>query len=347
MNEQYNNPTPPNTWEQDPYRKPRISWNKIALGLILLGACLFAVGWLTGARGGRVYFNNGASLQVAAYPLEEHETTAINLNFSSDIHTINITSASCSIRILPTNEAVPRVVSSSGRNIIVNEVDGRLYVDTRNIGATRVVNGFGVNWNRSQGLIGVGTLGVSFNRTNEVNFMEFNFDISSFSFANFTNRIYVYVPSTVRYIDARGTSGSIRLENVSTVNLRLQTVSGSVTVDGGNHPNAHLQTTSGSVRGNGVFGNVYARSTSGSVNITDSNISHAGTNRIQLETTSGSVRFYTSAPRNNFNYNISVTSGSMRIDGSRQSGRSFSGGSGNVPISARSTSGSVQLNFSR
>jgi len=345
MNEQYNNPITPNTWEEDPYRRPRINWGKVALVLVLLGACLFAAGWLTGARGGRVYFNNG--LHVAAFPLEEDEVTAVNLNFSNDIHTINITSSTCSIRIVPTNEAVPRVVSANGRDVIVNEVDGQLYIDTRSIGATRVVNGFGVSWSRNQGLIGIGTLGVSFNRADEVNFMEFNFDPSSFSFANFSNRIYIYVPSTVRYIDARGTSGSIRLENVSTANLRLQTVSGSVTVDGGNHLSVHLQTTSGSVQGNGVFGDIYARSTSGSVNITDSNISHVGTSRIQLQTTSGRVRFYTSAPRSNFNYSISVTSGSMRIDGSRQNGRSFSGGSGSTPITARSTSGSVQLNFSR
>ena len=93
-------------------------------------------------------------------------------------------------------------------------------------------------------------------------------------------------------------------------------------------------------------GDIYARSTSGSVRIEDHNTSHRDTSSIQLHATSGSVNFDTRAPISDFRYELSVSSGSMRVDGSRLDGRSANGGTGNTLINARSTSGSIRLNFS-
>ena len=335
------------TWEESPrHYRPRKPWGRIAVFLIILGVILFAVGWASGSRGGRVYFENG--LRVVSFPLEAHEPTisAVDLNFSSNIHTVIVNATSCAIRIIPTSDATPRVASSDDRRLTVNERNGRLYIDSRAAGTT-VVNGVNMRWNRWQ-FMNIGTLGVSWNRVDNTSFMDFNFDFSNFSFANFGNTIRVYVPNTVAVIEARSTSGSVRMEGVSSTQVNLRSTSGSVSLEGGTHGNTHLQSTSGSVRANAYFaGDIYARSTSGGVNIQDYSTSHRNTNSIQLRSTSGSVRFNTRAPITDFRYDLSVTSGSMRIDGSRLDGRRASGGSGNTPITARSTSGGVHLDFSR
>jgi len=344
---QHNNGTPTmDTWSESPIYRPRRPWGRIAVLLIILGVILFAVGWASGSRGGRVYFENG--LRVVTFPLETHEPTisAVDLNFSSNIHTVVVNATSCAIRIIPTSDATPRVTASDDRRLTVNERNGRLYVDSRAAGNT-IINGVNVRWNRV-GIMNMGTFGVSWNRVNNTSFMDFNFDFSNFSFTNLGNTIRVYVPSTVATIEARSTSGSVRMEGVSTTQLNLRSTSGSVALEGGTHGNTHLQSTSGSVRANAQFaGDIYARSTSGSVNVQDYSTSHRNTNSIQLRSTSGSVRFETRAPITDFRYDLSVTSGSMRVDGSRLDGRRASGGSGNTPITARSASGSVHLDFSR
>lgn len=344
MNEQYNTATPIGAWEERRYRKP---WGRIAIFLIIVGIALFAAGWASGSRGGRVYFENG--LRVETYPLEAVTTNleAVNLNLSSNIHTIVVNATSYAIRFVPTSFDTPQIVSTENRDIVINEVNGRLYVDSRNSGA-RVISGINRN-RRSLHIMNIGTFGVSWNRDGSTSFMDFNFDFANFMVNNRGgSTITVYVPDRVHQIEARSTSGSVRLENISTSRLNLRSTSGSVNVDGGTHENTRLQSTSGSVRGNGYFaGDIYARSTSGGVNIQDSSISHRNTGSIHLQSTSGSVRFETAAPISDFRYELSVTSGSVRIDGTSISGRRVNGGSGNVLINARSTSGSIHLNFSR
>ena len=377
-----NNGTTTITWDDSHDHKPRRPWGRISVFLIILGAILFGAGWASGARGGRIYFENG--LRVETAPLEEMTASALNLTFSSNFHTINVNSTSDRVQIVPTSDATPRVTSSDDRRVTISESGGTLNIHSRATGGTRLVNGVSVRWNRI-GLMDIGNLGVSWNRVNNTSFLDFNFDFSNFSFSNLGNTIRVYVPSAVTHIDARSTSGSVSMEGVSTTQLSLHSTSGSVNVDGGTHGNTHLQSTSGSVRmqdastthlnmrstsgsvsvnggihesarlqstsgsvrANGHFtGDIYARSTSGGVNIQDYNTSHRNTGSIELRSTSGSVRFQTRAPITDFRYDLSVSSGSMRIDGSRLDGRRASGGSGNTSLSARTTSGSIHLDFS-
>ncbi|MCL2286947.1 MAG: DUF4097 domain-containing protein [Firmicutes bacterium] len=343
MNEQYNTAASIDTWERRRYRKP---WGKIAVFLIIVGAALFAAGWASGARGGRVYFESGLRIETPPFNIPE-SLRAAHIDLSSNIHTVTVNATSCAIRIVPTSADRPQVVSSESRDMVVNEVSGRLYVDTRSADAWFIG---GVNRNRRNWhIMNIGTFGVSWNRSGSTSFMDFNFDFDNFSLSNRTgNTITVYLPDSVQQIEARSTSGSVRLENISTTRLNLRSTSGSVNVDGGTHRNTRLQSTSGSVRGNGYFaGGIYARSTSGGVNIQDYSTAHRNTDSIHLQSTSGSVRFSTRAPISDFSYELSVTSGSVRIDGSSVSGRRVSGGTGNVPINARSTSGSIHLDFSR
>ena len=379
---QYNNDgTTTIAWDDSPIGRPRRPWGRISIILIILGTLLFVAGWVSGARGGRVYFENG--LRVATFPLEEMTAGAMDLTFSNNFHTINVNATSDRVQIIPTSDSAPRVTASDDRRVTINERGGTLYVESRATSGTMLVNGFNVRWNRV-GLMDIGTLGVSWNRVNNTSFLDFNFDISNFSFRNLGNTVRVYVPNSITNIDARSTSGSVRMEGVSTTQLNLRATSGSVSVDGGTHGNTHLQSNSGSVRmenasttqlnmratsgsvhvnggthdnihlqsnsgsirANGHFGDIDARTTSGGVHIQDYSTSHRNTDNIQLRSNSGGVRFSTRAPISDFNYDISVSSGAMRVDGARLDGRRASGGNGNTPITARTTSGSVHLDFS-
>ena len=320
--------TPIDSWEDAPRRgKP---WSRLAVIFIILGAALFAAGWLSGARGGRVYFENG--LQVASFPLETDENTPLDLRLNSaDIHSISITTTSRAIRIQPTTDAVPRVTSNT-RGVTLSETNGHLSIDTSRLDRINFMN--------------VGFFGVSWQRGSGARALDFNFSPRAI-FANAGNAITVYVPSGVQVVEARSTSGSVRINDVSTQALNLRSTSGSVHVEGGVHGDTQLQSTSGRVRASGTFtGNIYARSTSGGVQVEDHNPSHLDTGRIDLQSTSGSVRFETRAPISDFRYELSVSSGSMRLDGNRLDGRSASGGTGSTPINARSTSGGIHLNFS-
>jgi len=340
MNDLNNNNMPQEHLDTTPERR-HFPWVRIAMLCLLLGAGLFAAGWISGSRGGRVYFDRGIRVAAADSP----DMAGYTDQSFRNVHTIVANTTSCGIRIEPGD--VTRVVASD-RRVNIRESDGRLYIDARQSSGT--IQSTGVNVNRSRlSLLSIGSNGVTWSRTGDTAFLDFNFDFSNFSFRNMSNAITIYVPDTVNHINAASTSGSVRMDGVNTTELYLRSTSGGITVDGGVHENTRLRSTSGRVRANVyIAGDFYARSTSGGVAVQDYSTSHRNTggNGIQLSSTSGSVNFDTRAPISDFNYSLSVTSGGMRVDGNSISGRNASGGNGPVRINASSTSGSVRLNFS-
>jgi len=322
-------------------RKPRIKWTSIAVFFIIIGAGLFSAGWVSGSRGGRIYFSNG--LTIVPHTQELAPPHALDLSSSSNINAITVTSASNGVVFVSSPDTAPRVIHPDSRYVNVSEADGRLHVDVR---SANNINILGINAGRTR-IANFDSPGVTWHRTSATPFLDFNFDIANFLSSNVTNTVRIYVPDAVNEIEARSASGSIRMDGISTSSLTLQASSGRVTVEGGTHGNSRLQSASGSINGNAHFaGDLYARSSSGSINIQDRSISHRLVdNGIQLRSSSGSINFSTQAPISNFNYSISVSSGSIRVDDSRISGRRASGGNGAVPIDASASSGSIRLDF--
>jgi|GEM_PF-2548839 len=365
-------------WESGRVRKSGSWWSKCAGVLISLGVVLFVVGWLTGARGGRVYFDGG--LRVTTLSAEEREPMEVGLGFDTNIIEVVVNTSSSPIRFVPSTTDNVVVTARDSNQLSTRESGNRLYVNAHPAGNMQILNG--VHWRRGS-VMSFGNFGVSWNRVNDDRFVEFNFSPSVFRRSNFTNAVYVYVPAGMQVIEGRAASGSIRAENVSanrltlransgsvtvdggtfgetrlnttsgsvrllnssTDSLEMRANSGSVTVDGGTHGNTQLNTTSGSISGDAIFtGDIYARANSGRVRITDGSTSRS-TGNIELRATSGRVEFTTAAPASDFNYRVNVTSGRMDINGTRHGGRSTSGGTGNVPIDARTNSGGVTLSF--
>ena len=340
-----NGPQPEKTTDSDilyspaPRPRRRMPWGGVAVALILLGIALFAVGWLSGSRGGRIYFDRG--IRVETGDREDFVPTGNgNFTFANNFDSLVVNASSRAIRIFPSSGQDVRVTVPPDLRIEINEQGRTLDIDTRarTTGSTRRIHfmTFG------------GARGVTFNRAGGTGYLNFDFDFTNPRNIWATGGIRVYVPDSVNDIYARTSSGSVRINDVSTTNLRAQTSSGRVEVNGGTHQDVHLQTSSGSVIANGYFsGALHAQTSSGRVRVHDYNNRRTGSENIQLRSSSGSVRFYTRAPLSDFNYRISVTSGSMRVDDNRISGRNASGGSGGTTINASTTSGGVRLNFSQ
>jgi len=336
MNEQYNN----SMWDEHipPKRTPK-NWGRIAVKLIIIGLLLFAVGWATGARGGRVYLFGPGGFSIVANHTSSDTTlpSAINLTAENVVHSLTVNASSGSIQLYATDSDRLQVAGSR-RGITINEDSGHFYLDARNT-TTHI------------GIIGGNNLGVNIVRGrehghNQYTAIEFNFDRRNFT-RQIGSGVRIYVPSSVQNIYAHTRSGSVLISDISTNQLHLQTRSGSVRLEGGTHANTHLETSSGGIRANGRFtGDITANTRSGSVRVYDYNSSQVN-NTVRLYARSGGVRYYSSAPRSNFSYNLSVRSGSMRIDNNRLSGRDYSGGSGNSEVIATTRSGSIQLNFGR
>jgi len=327
-------------------RPPRrhMNWGMISLVLIILGVVLFAAGWASGSRGGRVYFNRG--IRVVSHPQDIPQESGY-FNFAGQFTAIHAHATARNVTFVHTNEPTVSIVTNNSRNLRINEDSGRLEIDARvNQGVTFA----GTNMRRWQ-FLNFGSHGVSWNRVDGVRFLDFNFDFANFSLRNMGDGLRIYVPSGVTDISTTITSGNVRMYDISTTTLDLRTTSGRVAVEGGTHESARLRTTSGNVSGNAYFpGNLYARTTSGNVNITDHSTAHntpQGGDGIQLRATSGNVNFSTNAPASQFSYNLSATSGSMRVNGNRYNGRRASGGSGATPIDASTTSGNVRVDFGR
>ena len=320
----------------DIYHAPRkrVPWGGVAVALIILGAALFGIGWLSGARGGRIYFDRGIRVETGAR--EDWPQTGHDLNFGNNFDSLVVSASSRSIRILPSNTGNVRVTVPPDLRPQISEQGGTLTIDTRAAVGRRRIYFMTFGGNR----------GVTWNRHDGRAYLNFDFDFTNPRHIFATGGIRVYVPDSVSDIYARTSSGSVRIYDVNTANLRMQTSSGSVHVNGGRHYRAHLQSSSGSVRGRGYFmDDLYARTSSGRVEIHDLSSRRTGGETIRLHSSSGSVRYYARAPLGDFSYRVSVTSGSIRVDDTRISGRNATGGTGGTQINASTTSGGVRLNF--
>lgn len=355
----------------EPVHQLRFSINRLGFGLILLGLCLFALGWRLGSRGGIVYFDSGFSLVADPF----NDGLGGSLDFvAPDIHTIYIDVIDNAIRLVPTIGTEVHVIAAGRNQPVASAESGVLNISTPATGISNMQ------------LSAFGPFGTYFGRSDTRSYMHFNFNPSDLSVGGAVNMVSVYVPTDVQVINVASSSGNVRMENINTDGLTIHSVSGNIAViggthkhvdifsasgrinvadirstelvmhantsnmriEGGSHEDVRLTSVSGAIRGSGFFGNdIYAHSTSGRIDLTDSNAQRTNAANINLQSTTGHVRFYTRAPYSNFTYTFAISSGNIRIDGNRISANNASGGSGNTLINASSTSGGVRVGFSR
>jgi hypothetical protein len=110
--------------------------------------------------------------------------------------------------------------------------------------------------------------------------------------------------------------------------------------------NLYARSTSGRVTiENIAWENLEARSTSGSVRVYDGYVLNPERGTTHVQSTSGRAELNLRNDYAYFNYALASTSGAIRVNGTRMGRRNHSGGSGEHPVTIRSTSGRVDLRF--
>ena len=339
---QYNNDGFPNDPAQDDFgpvpsymeRRPRrrVAWARLAVVLMVLGVVLYAAGFMSGARGGNIYFSNGR-FHISAVNASDEGSASMTVD---PFHSVDIHAGSSRVVIAQGNN-YGVVVPTGWREPTVDVTGGVLVIDARRQGRSNI-QFFGIT-----------------NSTGENN------DV-----------IRVYVPDNslvggeirvttssgrisidrvnVGNIFATASSGRIEVSNISTFvsRMELRSSSGRVTVE--NVPDAgdiSIQTSSGRIDiDRAGWHSLTARASSGRINVTrGQEAGQAG--HTNLQASSGVVAVEIAGRRSDYRYSLNVSSGNMRVDGDRISGRNFSGGTGDNEIVIRTSSGNIRLDFVR
>jgi len=332
-----------------PTGRRRIRWIPLALVLIVLGGMMYGTAWVTGSRGGSVYFQDGR-LRVRAANRRGNNRTEITLpagaanarNLTLDVRSTNIT-------IVPTNGAMAMVVYGDIEHN-VRYAGGTLYIETPPF-HTRDIQFFGGDFNRREIRLyvprnmDVQVIGITASTGNITiegfNGRELNLNVTS---GNIRLRD---IQATQTHI--RAVTGNITIDHLSANTLDTRSTSGNVRINDSDITNTDISLTTGNIHINGgTFTHLYTNSTSGNINVNASAYS-GGT--AQVDTRTGTVRLTlrgADTPLRGIrdNHNLQARTGNIRINGNRTNGNSnVSSADANFHVHARTTSGNIHVDY--
>ncbi len=183
---------------------------------------------------------------------------------------------------------------------------------------------------------------ISFKENNE--FKLFNFD---FGFIFEAKQVIVYVPNGVMsQIKIRTSNGKIIFDNETTLkanNIDLKTDNGSVEISYLVTNSLAIKTSNGKINLNNISAErVDADTSNGSINI-----ENLTSEDIRLDTSNGKISLNLFGNKNEYNYNLKTSNGSVSINGNKYSD-SFSEINGKEKdIYAHTSNGSIMLSFNR
>ena len=154
------------------------------------------------------------------------------------------------------------------------------------------------------------------------------------SVKNTSGRIQLTNVSVDGDIQVDGSSGSIKLEEVTSKNCHVENSSGSIKLDEVYCQNCDVQNTSGSITLDEVTadGNVKAKNSSGGVRLTTLRAS----GDISLSSTSGSIKGSIAGAESDFSINVKKGSGSCNLANST---------GGSRVLQVKNTSGGIHIGF--
>jgi len=308
---------------------------KIVAVIAVVGAVFTGAGLLLGANTAGFSFGRGG-LVMASNNLEQ---TRFSTGAFSNI-SVNVTSMDVRIEIADDFGLEVRVRDNS--NFTHSIVDGTLTISQGRF--TNINFGIFGGWSREYVTIFIPRdamfesvdLRVTSGRINVNDLDAVSFAASLMSGNASLNGV------TAQTVYARTTSGRISITNVDAVNtLELRAMSGNINITNATAGYFELRTTSGRIRGTGITANGL------DANVLSGNIRLSGTfnGRSNVNATSGSVRLDVRGSESDFLVSASVTSGRARINGNRVT-HNINANADNT-ITARTTSGNVNINFTR
>ena len=318
---------------EPPERRRGTPWVKLAIILIIAGGLMTAAGRASGSQGGRIYWDNNSGLNIEAWSRNVYRGDGVAhfTSFDTDqLSSITVNATTANITIVSTSDPSPRITTQGIAHPNIQESGGHLTISPR-VG----------NYSNAEISIGLVDIRGSFGRRGN---WSLNWDSRPHARRS---EVRVYVPQgmVIDDVNIRITSGRVTVEGVSGVNLDSRVTSGRMDFSQANFANVTLNSTSGNITFDGAISDALdARATSGNIRITDTDSTIMSAT---LRVSSGNIRYTTAAPRTNFRYDISVTSGTTRINGDRMAGRRLEGGRGDSRLNVSATSGNVHLDFGR
>ncbi|MCL2372067.1 MAG: DUF4097 domain-containing protein [Defluviitaleaceae bacterium] len=384
-NKPVNNDGTPTEWnapEETPTPSPpepprrRFSPVKLAVILIIVGVLMYGGGWGLGGRGGFIYFQGGPRIGRAA---------PSNIRYGAgDTHTIYINAAASSITIFPTDEPRPRVAYPNNLDVTLTDVNGVMTFTARDPRRARISFGFNhpgsirlyvpshvdvFNITTSTGTIRMDGIDaddlVLRATTGSIHFNNGSINRGRISATTGTMRInptnsYVasmYMRTTTGSIHYNGnaittggfhaTTGTIRVTTTAAETIYTSTTTGSIHYSGTTLHEGRFRANTGTIRIDTTLtgGDINATTTTGSIHLNDSGSAQHPAAPINLQANTGTIRFTTGQPESAFNISTSVSTGTIRINGDRRSQTNQH--AGGTPLTARTTTGSIHLNFGR
>ena len=369
MQDDYTGPIP--TYPAVPLKSRRSFWARLALVLMVLGVGLYVAGFLSGARGGEIYFEN-RRLRFATDGDAEFISMA-----TEPFHSIDVRASSSRVIILP-GDTYTVVVPTGQRAPTVDVTNGVLSIDSRLPGRARIhffsinhsgmrdeiriyfpdnsnANG-GIQVTTSSGRIQIDGVSAGYINANSssgrIEISNMTTPMSNVNLRSSSGRIAIDNVDITNDLTAQASSGRIEIRNIASPMNRayIRSTSGRVSVE--NLEMARevtIQTSSGRIDLDRVgWGDLSARASSGRINIVRGRgIGGSTGGNITLQTSSGAVNLEIVGNRSDYRYVFNTSSGSMRVNGERFPGRNFSGGNGTNEISIRTSSGSIRLDFVR
>ncbi|MCL2364406.1 MAG: DUF4097 domain-containing protein [Defluviitaleaceae bacterium] len=327
----------------------KIRWIPLALVLIVMGGLMFGGAWLSGARGGGIYWENGRFRVSAANRRGDNRTEVTLPANAANALTLSLNIRSANLTIVPTNGNMALVVYGDVDHT-VRYANGTLSIETP-AHQTRGIQIFGGSFNRRE------------------------------------VRLYLPHNTNVQVIDARTTSGNITIEDFAGRELTLQTNSGNIRVSDIDVILANMQVHSGNITVNNMTSNTLSTNgNSGNVRINDSDISgitismssgnaviNGGTfthlqtdsnsgnitvdaaarqdGSVRVEARSGTIRLTlhgADAPLRGIrdNHELRAHSGNINLNGQRIRGNSnATSATANFYVQVRTTSGNIHVNY--
>ncbi|MCR5268028.1 MAG: DUF4097 domain-containing protein [Lachnospiraceae bacterium] len=137
------------------------------------------------------------------------------------------------------------------------------------------------------------------------------------------------------------TSGSVNVSGVNLNALTLKSQSGDSLIENGKIGNLSIERTSGEVVCNGLEAEeIYAKSTSGDVDLYD-----VKADRIECRLTSGEVNLVLNGSEEEYDFDLSATSGDIEINGSEKEDNYVKEAGGDRKVTAKATSGDINILF--
>jgi len=296
----------------------RSFWKIMAI-LALVGVCFCAVGFATGANRNGFYIDrSGLQMNSKEYSLKQEKSIGAVSEIYVDVLAVDV-------RLAQAEDYGLEIYSRDDSDISYTQENGKLFIKQGD------------------------------------NFRNWRFNFMSFDIGLRKEYITIYLPegAFLDAVDIKYASGRVNVDALKCKAFNLKQLSGDTVISNFNADEATMNTSSGSIElRNSKAGSFNIKLLSGSLTASgletkglkaeltsgDTVLSGVLTGSTQINTISGNVKLEIQGQEQQYNRNIEILSGRVKVNGSRSSAGSVNYSADNI-LDINVTSGNVDITF--